>query len=77
MMDNTITEYFTDVETTKEYNGYFCSIAEAITIVILGSISGLKNVSQIHQWAVDSRVSGFLKEKFAAVSVKAGRTSIA
>jgi hypothetical protein len=69
MMDNTITEYFTDVETTKEYNGYFCSIAEAITIVILGSISGLKNVSQIHQWAVDSRVSGFLKEKFGIMDV--------
>lgn len=44
----TITEYFEDVETTREYNGYFCSVAEAITIVILGSICGLKNISQIH-----------------------------
>ena len=61
MMDNMITEYFMDVETTKEYNGYFCSVAEAITIVILGSISDLKNVSQIHQWAADDRVGGFLK----------------
>lgn len=58
-----------DVETTKEYNGYFCSVAEAITIVILGSISGLKNVSQIHQWAADDRVSGFLKEKFGIMDV--------
>ncbi len=58
-----------DVETTKEYNGYFCSVAEAITIVILGSISGLKNVSQIHQWASDDRVSGFLKEKFGIKDV--------
>lgn len=69
MMDNRITEYFTEVETTKEYNGYFCSVAEAITIVILGSISGLKNVSQIHQWASDSRVSEFLKEKFGIKDV--------
>ncbi len=53
-----------DVETTKEYNGYFCSVAEAITIVIPGCICGLKNTSQIHQWATDSRISGFLKEKF-------------
>lgn len=68
-MNNTITEYFTEVETTKEYNGYFCSVAEAITIVILGSISGLKNVSQIHQWASDSRVSGFLKERFGIEDV--------
>lgn len=63
-MKNTITEYFRYVETKKEYKGYFCSVAEAITIVILGSISGLKNVNQIHQWATDERVSGFLKEKF-------------
>lgn len=49
MMSNTITEFFVNVETTKECNGYFCSVAEAITIVIPGCISGLKNVSQIHQ----------------------------
>ena len=69
MMNNTITEYFTEVETTKEYNGYFCSVAEVITIVILGSISGLKNISQIHQWATDDRVSGVLKEKFGIEDV--------
>lgn len=60
----TITEYFEDVETTREYNGYFCSVAEAITIIILGSICGLKNISQIHPWAASDRVNEFLKEKF-------------
>lgn len=64
MMDNTITEYFMELEAAKEYNGYFRSVAEAITIVIPGSISGLKNVSQVHQWATDSRISRFLKKKF-------------
>lgn len=34
-----------------------------ITIAILGSICGLKNVSQIHR-ASNDRVSEFLKEKF-------------
>ena len=29
MRENIITQYFEEVETTKEYNGYFCSIAEA------------------------------------------------
>ncbi len=48
MRENIITQYFEEVETTKEYNGYFCSVAEAITIVIPGSICGLKNISQIH-----------------------------
>lgn len=64
MKNNGITEYYEEVETTKEYDGYFCSVSEAITIVILGSICGLKNVSQIHQWATNDRVSEFLKEKF-------------
>ena len=44
----TLTDFFEEVETTEEYNGYFCSIAEAISIVVLGSLCGFKNVSQIH-----------------------------
>jgi hypothetical protein len=59
-----INEYFADVETTAEHNGYFCSVGEALTIVVLGSICGLRNVNQIHQWASDSRVSVFLTEYF-------------
>ena len=47
----TLTDFFEEVETTEEYNGYFCSIAEAISIVVLGSLCGFQNVSQIHQWA--------------------------
>ena len=63
-MKNNIKEYFEDVETEREYNGYFCTVEDAITIVILGSVCGLKNISQIHQWAENKRVSEFLKEKF-------------
>ena len=47
--------YCEDVETTKEYEGYFYKITDAITIVLLGSICGLKNISQIHQWASSDR----------------------
>ena len=64
MENNGITEYFEEVETEEEYNGYFCRIPEVITIVILGCMGGLKNVKQIHQWASNERVSGFLKEEF-------------
>jgi predicted transposase YbfD/YdcC len=59
-----ITGYFADVETTEEHKGYFCSVGEALTIVILGSICGLKNVSQIHQWAANSRTREFLAKYF-------------
>ena len=44
-------ECFEEVETSRAYNGYFCSIPEAISIVVLGSICGLRNISQTHQWA--------------------------
>ncbi len=64
MKNNGITEYFTEVETEQEYKGYFYSVAQALTIFILGSLCGLKNVSQIHQWAVSAKVSEFLKEEF-------------
>jgi len=47
-MDKLI-DYFEELETTKEYDGYFCSVADAVIIIILGSICGLKNVNQIHQ----------------------------
>ncbi|MCM1315891.1 MAG: transposase family protein [Prevotella sp.] len=64
MKSNGITEYFEEVELYEKYNGYFCSVADVITIVILGSICGLKNVKQIHQWVVNNRVSEFLNEEF-------------
>lgn len=69
MEKNIITQYFEEVETTKEYHGHFCSVADAITIVILESICGLKNISQIHQWAASDRIREFLKEIFAIETV--------
>lgn len=50
-MENGITEYFEEVEMTREYDGYYYSVLKTVTIVILGSVCRLKNVSQIHQWA--------------------------
>jgi predicted transposase YbfD/YdcC len=64
-----ITEYFKEVETTEEHKGYFCSVGEALTIVILGSFCGLRNVSQIHQWAANGRIKEFLAEYFGIVNI--------
>lgn len=36
----TLINFFEEVETTEEYNGYFCSIAEAIGIVVLAVCAG-------------------------------------
>ena len=59
-----LVEYFAKVETTKDRTGYFYSIGEVLTIVILGSLCGLRNVSQIHQWAKNKVTSEFLYEHF-------------
>ena len=59
-----LVEYFEEVEINQEYSGYFCSIPEAISIVVLGSLCGLRNISQIHQWAESDKAAEFLKEKF-------------
>ena len=60
----TLVDFFEDVETTEKYDGYFCSIAEVIGTVVLGSLCGFKNVSQIHYWAENAHTREFLKEKF-------------
>lgn len=59
-----IQEYFEEVETTKEYDGYYYQIADIISIVVLGSLCGLKNMNQLHQWAESERTREFLKKEF-------------
>lgn len=59
---NSLTNYFQNIETTQEHDGYFLSVPQALAIVILGSLCGLKNLSQIHTWAVNETVTQFLKE---------------
>lgn len=44
-------------------------MGEALTIVILGSICGLRNVNQIHQWATSERVAGFLAKHFCIQNI--------
>jgi predicted transposase YbfD/YdcC len=69
MKKTTIQEHFIEVETNKEYRGYTYSVGEAITIVILGSLCGLRSVSQIHQWAEDERTREFLRKHFEIAKI--------
>ena len=59
-----IHDYFDEVETVKEHNGYFCSVGEALTVVIIGTLCGLRNVSQINQWSENEKVRGFFGRHF-------------
>ncbi len=58
-----IKEYFEEVETTKEYDGYYYHVADIISIVVLGSLCGLKNPNQLHQWATNERTREFLRKE--------------
>ena len=57
-------ESLDELETRETYDGYFCSVKDAVVIVILGSLSGLKNVKQIHEWATTEHIRTFLEKEF-------------
>ena len=59
-----IIEYFENLETTEEHDGYYYHVGEVISVMIMGLLCGLQNISQIHQWATSEKVSSFLDEKF-------------
>ena len=64
-----IEEYFEELETEESYIGYYYSVSETITIAILGTFCGLRNMKQIQQWASDERIREFLSEEFGIYEV--------
>ncbi len=57
-------EYFQEVELNQDYNPYFCSVEDAISIVIVGTFCGFQNIKNIHRWASHERTAQMLKEVF-------------
>jgi len=70
-MENNLkmTDYFVNVETTKKHEGYRYNVGDMLTIVILGSFCGLRNISQVHEWASNSRVQEVLSTSFGITSI--------
>ena len=64
-----IAEYFRGIETSEEHNGYYYSVEETLTIVILGSFCGLRNVKQIHQWSTNARIMDFLRNHYGIAKI--------
>lgn len=52
------------LETEREYDGYFCSVKEAVVILVLGSLCDLRNARRIHEWAATGHVREFLRKEF-------------
>ena len=59
-----LTDALDGLETKVEYDGYSCSVKDAVVTVVLGSLCGLKSVMRIHAWARNENVSEFLKKEF-------------
>ena len=64
-----IAEYFEGVDLTQEYEPYFCSVEDAITIVIVGTFCGFRNLKQIYEWASHKKIKVILHEKFGVMHV--------
>lgn len=69
MKKKRLDEYFAEVETITEYDGYFFSVSAALTISILGTFCGLRNMKQIHQWASSTKIRRFLSEQFGITDI--------
>ena len=54
--------YFEYVETTRPYDGYWHSVRNVVTIVLLGSLCGLRNLPMIREWAAGERVTEYLQK---------------
>ena len=54
------------LQTEREYDGYFCSIKDAVIIVILGSLCDVrfKECKKIHGWATSKHIKAFLEKEF-------------
>jgi len=62
-------DYFRNVETKKPHKGYHYNVGDALTLVMLGSLCGLRNISQVHQWASSLPIKEFLSTNFGIKSI--------
>lgn len=53
-----------EVGTIREFEGYFYSVHEVLTILICGTLCGLKNISDIHTFAISRDARDFFSEVF-------------
>ncbi|MCL1792571.1 MAG: hypothetical protein FWG34_01745 [Oscillospiraceae bacterium] len=50
------------METTRPYDGYWHKIKNVVTITLLGSLCGLRNLPMIHEWAAGEKVTEYLQK---------------
>lgn len=55
---------FGDVKTVQPHKGSYYQVKDALIIAIMGSLCGLSDMKDIHQWSENSRVREFLAQTF-------------
>jgi trans-aconitate methyltransferase len=58
-----------EIETKKPYNGYFYSVANVVTILVVGLLCNLRSSQAICQWASSENVRPVLREYFGMTKI--------
>ena len=58
-----------EIETKEPYNGYFYSVAEVVTIIVMGLLCEQRTAQAICQWASSENVSEILRDSFGIKKV--------
>ena len=48
----------------SEHDGYWYKVSHVLTILVMGTLCGIKNASDIHKWAESKPTRQFLQEQF-------------
>jgi predicted transposase YbfD/YdcC len=62
-------ELLGEVRILRPYDGYFCSIRDALLITLCGSFCGLRDLQMIHQWANFPVSPAFLRDCFGIMRI--------
>ena len=57
------------MEKESEHGGYWYCVSHVLIILVMGALSGLQNVSDIHQWAKSINAMQFLQMQFGIEKV--------
>ena len=58
-----------EIETKEAYSGYFYSVAEVVTIIVIGLLCELRTAQAICQWASSESVRQVLRDSFGIAKI--------
>jgi len=62
-------EWLEEVEEMSEHNGYWYSVSDALIIIVIGSLCGLRTIMEIYTWATSKPTRQFLAKEFGMETI--------